>query len=242
MTVLAFRLHFDCVEPDAYYRSVNFWFRFEEDPMNGNDPHAKENPPKASPEVVAFAPFETTEYWNQITAQQKRNINLGGKAGVNQIGSAELNGGAQWDIAYERTYFDKGTAHPLTDGADFHNGVQWYLEQNKLQNSGVKPNLLVAMLLNRNTHPNGDGIPFAMSFDLRLGAGFWYDLKQGVLRFFRMGKLEDENVYFNPSLPPKSRGKEAKRMMEMVDRENLGDLCIDDMLVGLTKVPGLQPL
>jgi len=242
MTLLVFRLHFTCSDAAARYKSATVWFEFgnydEKDKGNESSTSAK-----ANPDVVAYGPFNKTARWDKVKAELKRKITLGGEAGVDYMANAKLNASGEWEISYPSSFFHQGTANPiLNDNTGITEGVEWNLKGKELPDNysqSIEPDLLIAILLKRNTLPGGEPIPFTGTFDMRLKAGLWEDISQGVQKIFVPWKLTDEAIYFNPAVPDHVYGEDGKRCLALVDRENLGTLASDEMLVGLCSFPGL---
>jgi hypothetical protein len=121
------------------------------------------------------------------------------------------------------------------------------MEQNQLTDYGVKPNFHLAVLLKRS-HTTADNkpIPFSGIFDMQTEAGFVHDFEQGARRLFRLGKPEDEAIYFDGKTDLVSGlNGEGERIRKKVDKEKLGELVQDGCLSKLFDVDtevGEKPL
>lgn len=80
-------------------------------------------------------------------------------------------------------------------------------------------------------------------------AGFIYDFEQGARRLFRLGKPEDEEIYFDSKTDLIS-GQQGERISKMIDKEKLGELVHNDRLnallemntaMGVEALEGLEP-
>ena len=238
MSLLVFRLQFSCTDSSSRYKtaSVSFDFGNYEDKASGQTD-------KATPNVVAYGPFNKTTRWNDVKADLKRNLNGGGEVGVDYMANAKMNAAVQWEISYQGKYFDEGSSYPIYDDKTaVTKGVEWHLKGKKLPDSAsqaIEPDLLVAVLLKRDSMPNGEGIPFTGTFNMRLEAGLLHDLQQGRRRFFVPWKPEDEAMNFDPSCADHVRGDDGNNCMKKIDKENLGKLASGNVLTALCEIPGL---
>ena len=111
---------------------------------------------------------------------------------------------------------------------------------------GIKPHFYVAVLLKRN-YTTGDTphpISFSGVFDLRIEAGFMNDLRDGMRRAFRLGRAEDEAVYYtgDPHKEDQTGGieNEGVSIRAKVDKNNLGKYRDQGELSKL--LPELEPM
>jgi hypothetical protein len=128
MSLLVFRLHFSCSDSSSRYKAATVWFDFGnyEDKDSGQTA-------KATPNVVAYGPFNKTKRWNEVKAELKRQLNAGGEIGVDHIANAKANAGGQWEISYQGKYFDEGSATPnYIDRTGITEGVQWDMKGKNL--------------------------------------------------------------------------------------------------------------
>lgn len=155
------------------------------------------------------------------------------------------------EVSYTRKHFARGTACCTADDKTGRvHGVEWYHEQNHLQNYGVEPYFHVAAVVKRRLDSNGNQIPFRGIFDMHVHAGFAHDFDQGLRRMFRLKKPEDEAIYFDPSRPePVANGRsgEGARMLEKIDLNNMGELAQPGRLTKVSErvgnvSSGLEPL
>ncbi|KAL6795509.1 hypothetical protein J3E68DRAFT_404480 [Trichoderma sp. SZMC 28012] len=245
MTLIVLGVNLSCHDRSSRFQSVKIRLQFDED-----DKRDPSDAFKAYPQVVAYAPFVQQERWNTTIANVKDNNGYGGKLGVNYFGQAEVSKNKSSEISYIRTHFDRGSADRLYDertGRIY--GVEWFCEQNKLENYGVMPNFHLAVLLERSHHEDR-AISFKAEFDMRTEAGFMHDFEQGLRRAFRRRKPEDDPVYFDPS-----KGKPdvygvagvGEQLLESIDIDNLGALAEGKLLSKLIdsvggSLPGLEPM
>jgi hypothetical protein len=263
MSLLVFDCHLSCSERKYRFQSARIWFQFGEDsfaPSTNNDA-------KASPEVVAYAPFAKTTKWNVTEAEIRRKLAGGGKVGVDYVAKVEGNLDGEKEVSSTRKHFDRGTCGPVLDEKSGKVvGTQWYMEQNDLQKYGVAPDFKLALLIKRTNQADGKGVNFQGVFDMRVEAGFQHDVDEGIRRFLRLYKPEDDPVYFDPDLDDHIRGSDAKKMVEsvkkdasggvlkdsagqeikIVRKDSLGELVDDGVLAGLLYseaglVSGLEP-
>ncbi|KAL6867030.1 hypothetical protein J3F83DRAFT_103199 [Trichoderma novae-zelandiae] len=245
MTLLILGVNLSCHDRDFRFQSVRIWLTFDED-----DKRDATSTLKASPRVVAFAPFVQQERWNFSVANITDSKTLGGSLGAAQFASAEVNGSRSHEISYTRKHFDRGCADRLYDEetGTFY-GIEWYCEQNKLQEYGVQPNFHLAVLLERSHDEEEKPIPFKAMFEMQIEAGFMHDLKQGLRRVFRLRKPEDDPVYFDPSREPSVRGLAGigQKLLQEIDIDNLGVLAEGKMLSKLLigaggSLSGFEPM
>jgi hypothetical protein len=223
MTLLVLGVNLTCHAKTFRYQSVRIWLGFHEDD--------KADPPpttKASPAVVAYAPFVVEERWNERKVNVKETRGPGATVGVDYVGKNEGNAIKGMEFSYMGEHFDKGTADRLIEketGRVY--GVEWYCEQNDLQKFGVKPHFHLAILLSRSHNEQNKPITFSAVLDMRIEAGFMHDINQGVRRAFRLRKPEDAPIYFDPSrVEPQVHGLQEKgaSLLEKVKKNKLGDL------------------
>ncbi|KAF2870616.1 hypothetical protein BDV95DRAFT_629208 [Massariosphaeria phaeospora] len=243
MTLIVFSCHLSCSATQYRYQSARMWLEFGEDAYLPKQDSA----PKASPEVVAYAPFARTEKWNETETQIRRKLAKGAKADVHHGATLGVNADHEREVSFTRKYFDKGTSDPIPDertGKEI--GRQWYLEQNKAQKYGVEPDFKIAVLLKRSHNANGEPIIFQSIFDMRVEAGLLHDIEEHTRRFYRLWKPEDDPVYYKPDADNHVRGPEGEKMMENVNVERLGELSKEGVLAGLLNnkaglTSGLEP-
>ncbi|PKK51115.1 hypothetical protein CI102_5915 [Trichoderma harzianum] len=226
MTLIVLGVKLSCHDRESRFQSVRISLRFGED-----DKRDQRDGFEACPQVVAYAPFVQDEYWN-ITEANVTDINgYGGKMGVDQVVQAEVSADKSSEISYTRRHFDRGTADRLYDKSTRRfSGVEWYCEQNKLQNYGVMPNFHLAVLVERSRH-HGKAISFKAEFDLQAEAGSRHDFKQCLRRAYRLLRPEDDPVYFDPS-------KEKPDVNGVGGVDNLGALAEGKLLSKLIDSAG----
>ena len=217
MSLMVFEFRLSYAARDNYIASVMTKFIFKDSEVGEGG---------ANPQVVAYAPFEREMRWNKTEAEVKAESHYDASIGVSYIASADAGGGGKRELLHQQRFFDRGQA-----GREFVNGkwdrVWWFLQQNDSQSHGVASTFNVAMLLKRSSDSAFQG-----TFEMRLEAGFWEDLKSGVKRFFR--KKEDDPINFDCQREPE--GRKWKKLGENIDRWNLGALAEDDELVKLVEV------
>ncbi|KAL2046275.1 hypothetical protein N7G274_001722 [Stereocaulon virgatum] len=225
LMVFDYKLHY--TKGDYYIRSVETEFVFDE--MTVSTALGGE---RANPEVLAYAPFEKELRWNETTADVKNERHGDAKVGGNYIATAEVSAGGAKEISHQQKYFDRGVAsRKYNNKSRRWDRVSWFLQQNGIQGHGVPSTFSVAILLRRASDPMYTG-----TFDLRVEAGLWENLKSGIRRFFR--KTEDDPVIFNPKRRPE--GSRLMKVQKDIDEEKLGALAKDDELIKLVKVWGLD--
>ena len=215
---------------DHYVKSVRTTFTFDEAAFPAE---SRGGEGRADPEVVAYAPFERLTTWNLTEADVKDQSHGDAKFGVNYMGvTAELSGGGQREASYKQKYFTQGQAsRQYNKRSRKWNTVFWFLQQNDSQGDGVPATFSVAVLLKRATNAN-----FMGTFDIRLEAGLWENLKSGTRRMF--GFEEDAPLNFDPE--SKENGTKWENYKEKIDQENLGALANNEELTKLVKVWGLD--
>ncbi|KAH7308588.1 hypothetical protein B0I35DRAFT_442252 [Stachybotrys elegans] len=224
MTLLVLGVQLNCHGRDFRFQSVTVRLEFGED-----DKADLPNAAPANAKVVAFAPWVQERRWNQSDASITDTKGGGAALGVEQMAKAELSATLERQIAYTRTHFDRGTASRLADERTGRvHGVEWYCEQNKLQNLGVEPYFLLAVLVERASA----AATFSATYNMRIEAGFMYDLRQGIRTAFRLRRPEDAPLYYDPSRPPQANGLEDKgiSLLAKVDPKNLGALAAGSQL------------
>jgi hypothetical protein len=80
MSLIVLGFHLSCSARKYRYQSVWVWLQF------GEDTAAKPSPlVRASPIVVAYAPFVKTARWNEASAEMRRKNVVGGTVGADYI-------------------------------------------------------------------------------------------------------------------------------------------------------------
>ncbi|KAI2472222.1 hypothetical protein F4781DRAFT_7745 [Annulohypoxylon bovei var. microspora] len=215
------------------------WFAFGED--------SKINPPneeKAAPEVVAFAPYVQQEMGEEDPEELEETNSLGVTVGAEQVGKVAVEGKREAKHSFTRKHFDRGTAELIVSD-DKAYGVNWYCEQNDLQKYGVKPHFYLAILLKRNyTTADKKPISFSGVFDMKIEAGSKHNITNGVRRAFRLGKPEDEAMYYsgNPESKVQVGGieNEGETIEAKVTKNELGKYMVKGELSKL--LPELEPI
>lgn len=245
MTLLILGVNLTCHAQDSRYQSVRIWLKFHED-----DKAVPPNAESASPTVVAYAPWVQEKLWGGSPENVKNRQEYTVTTGVEHIAKLEGSAMRGKESSVVRGHFDRGTADSLFDDrTDRIYGVEWYCEQNKKQNYGIQPYFHIAVLLDRSHTTAGEPITFKAVYDMEIEAGFRHGIEQGIRRIFRLGKPEDEPIYFDPSAQPIGRGKGFKilQKIETDYKDRLGDLAEDDLLTKLldpveARLPGLDPM
>jgi len=239
MTLLVFSVKLNCHSPKFRFQSVRMWLAFDEDD--------KADPPNtaelARPTVVGYAPFVRDEEWNASEESIAKTTSYGGELGASYVVSATVNTGRETERSHTRKHFDRGSADPMVDDEQRLYGVNWYTEQNKLQDYGVKPHFHLAVLLKRShTKSDNKPIPFRGVFDMQIEAGFSHDFQEGARRLFRLGKPEDEAVYFDPGREDMVAGLQGQgeAISKRVNKERMGDLVQGDHLSSLLVAQGAE--
>ncbi|KAL7950025.1 hypothetical protein V8C42DRAFT_309256 [Trichoderma barbatum] len=243
MTLIVLGVHLSCHGRNFRFQSLQIGLRFGED-----DQRDPANGVEACPQVVAYAPFVQEKRWNTTTANVNDSREYGGILGVNQFAQTDMRASRRVEVSYMRKHFGRGSAHRLYDDRTGRTyGVEWYCEQNKLDNYGVLPYFHLAVLLERSSH-HGGAIPFRAEFDMWTEAGFKHDIEQGLRRAFRLRK--DDPVYFDPSKEkPDVYGVAGvgEKLLENIRIDNLGALAEGQLLSKLidsagSSLVGLEPM
>jgi len=237
MTLIVVRFHLSCSTPNHRYKSVTLRFKFgENNVLNAST--------KSMPTVIAYAPFVETARFGETDVARAIRLTFEGTLGVNQMATAEATAGFKREEAYNRKYFNEGTANPIiNEDTGEMVGVKWYLEQNAKQNDGVSPDFRVAVLLERAVHQDGSQPQFIGTLDLETEAGLLEDFRQGARRLF--GLPEDDDVIFDPTLPGQGNGNIGKALLKAIEqyKDNMAVLAgDDDQLAGLCSVYGLHQI
>ncbi|KAN0069352.1 hypothetical protein V8E54_012367 [Elaphomyces granulatus] len=236
MTLIVVRFHLSCSTRNRRYKSVTLGFKFgEKNLLNVST--------KSKPTVIAYAPFVETARFGETDVARTIRQKLEGTLGVNQIATAEARAGFEREEAYNRKYFNEGTANPIiNEETNEMIGVKWYLEQNAKQNDGVTPDFRIAVLLQRAVHQDGSQPQFIGTLDLETEAGLLEDFRQGARRVF--GLPEDDDVIFDPTLPGQAYGTIGEALLKAVEqyKDNMAVLADDEQLAGLCSVYGLHPI
>ncbi|SPO03472.1 uncharacterized protein DNG_06155 [Cephalotrichum gorgonifer] len=242
MTLLIFSVKLNCHSSNFRFQSVRMWLAFDED-----NKAVPPNTEKASPAIVGYAPFVRDEMWNESSEDIVEKNAYGGELGVEHMAAAKANTSKEKERSYTRKHFDRGSADPLVDAEQ-----RLYMEQNKLTDYGVKPHFHLAVLLKRSHSQTDPAKPISFSgvFDMQAEAGFIHDFEQGARRLFRLGRQEDEAIYFDGETD-RVTGREGAKISQRVDKERLGELLEGDHLsklldgdeaVGEKMLEGLEPL
>ncbi|KAL1897941.1 hypothetical protein Sste5346_003793 [Sporothrix stenoceras] len=107
------------------------------------------------PVVVGWAPFATAEKSNMTKAEKTRirSMRAGLQAGASQA-KGTIEGTASSKRVWTKSYFDVNRSRPVsilgsTGESSNYNGVRWEMEHNRLAGEGVKPELLLCLLVTR---------------------------------------------------------------------------------------------
>ncbi|KAL7915822.1 hypothetical protein GGI35DRAFT_430747 [Trichoderma velutinum] len=151
MTLIVLGVNLSCHDRSSRFQSVEIRLRFGED-----DQRDPVDTVEACPQVVAYAPFVQEERWNTTAANVNDSREYGGRLGVNQFGDTEISASKKAEVSYMRKHFDRGSAYRLYDDRTGRiYGVEWYCEQNRLENYGVLPNSTWRFLLRDHTMGTG---------------------------------------------------------------------------------------
>jgi hypothetical protein len=83
---------------------------------------------------------------------------------------------------------------------------------------------------------------------MRIEAGFVHDFNDGIRRAFRLGRPEDEAIYYDPNKGVQEGGFDgtAQRLMASVEPNNLGKLMgkgdLSELLDPQGILSGLEPM
>ncbi|KAK4099056.1 hypothetical protein N658DRAFT_517658 [Parathielavia hyrcaniae] len=244
MSLIVLSVRLNCHAANFRIQSARMWFAFYED-----DKASPPNTEEAAPEVVTFAPFVEQKITN-VTPEVREVTNaFGGKLGPPET---FMSGGVEASRAvksgYTRQHFDRGTADCLVRDDRVY-GVNWFCEQNKLTKYGVNPHFHVAVLLKReHTKADNKAISFSGVFDMRIEAGLIHDFNNGIRRAFRLGKPEDEAIYYDPNQSAQTGGFEGvgQELKANVEENNLGKLAgkggLSRLLDPKQILSGLEPM
>jgi len=237
MTLIVVRFHLSCSTQSHRYKSVTLRFKFgEKNVLNAST--------KSMPTVVAYAPFVETARFGETDVARTIRLTLEGTLGVNQMASANATARAGREEAYNRKYFNEGTANPIiNENTGEMIGVKWYLEENAKQRDGVSPDFRIAVLLERAVHEDRSQPQFIGTLELETEAGLLEDFRQGARRLF--GLPEDDDIIFDPTLPGQANGTVGKAILKAIEqyKDNMAVLASDDeQLTGLCSVYGLHQI
>ncbi|KAI2615578.1 hypothetical protein GGS26DRAFT_597166 [Hypomontagnella submonticulosa] len=221
MTLVILSVSLDCHARDFRFQSVRMWLGFDED-HHAEPPNTEE----AAPEVVAYAPFVAPQSWDTSEEEVEKTSDVGGTAGAEYFAKADVEFKKEVKRSFTRSHFDRGSADWMVDDNQRTYGVNWYCEQNELQKFGVKPQFHIAVLLKRQHTKAGNPISFSGIFDMRTEAGFIHDFEEKRRRIFRLGKPEDEAMYYHPDMDDQLYGlnNAGEAIRSKIDKENLGKL------------------
>ncbi|KAI0390285.1 hypothetical protein F5Y17DRAFT_72011 [Xylariaceae sp. FL0594] len=180
---------------DSRIRHAKFEIRFK-DMDEGRSPPAK-------PQVEAWAPFSGETYrQNPVTVKRTNRttvgLDLGGGFGgfVNATGKAERERSAEWT----QTYWDKAQSIGLYDenrSNRTRNGVRWVIEANPRDTEGVPSNLVVGILLSRQSDA-----PYLASFEVKVTGATMDNLRTGIKRMFGQQPRSTQPYKIKPSAAP----------------------------------------
>lgn len=185
----------------------------------------------ASPDVIAYAPFDKEVRYNKTTVDErttaKKEVEISPEVEGFRVGKAAL--GEETESTHGQQYFDKGIA-----GRHFEEGrayvVYWNLMHNRSQNLGVSSGFRVAILVERKSN-----VKFQAKFDIVVKSGFGYSVEALKDKWLRKTAIDDP-IIFDPSkdIPGSFKG--------LYNKNKLGELKKRNRLNGLTHVWGLEPL
>jgi hypothetical protein len=226
----------------AVFTSVGTCFEFSDyQPRDGTG--GGNNVAKASPEVVAYAPFKEPKRFNESTVDQSKNTTPSAEfspqfagAGAGKIGYS-----SEKTVTHTQRCFDQGMAGRDYDGERPYR-VWWSLTQNRSQNLGISPKLRLAMLVERMSYAK-----FQAVFKIAPRGGLGYTLDELKEKWLRRTTYDDP-VIFDPQAPPMLGELEDELIaVEAVKREEdnsitagvFGKLKKRERLEGLSYVWGL---
>ncbi|KAF5482713.1 hypothetical protein CGCF413_v015643 [Colletotrichum fructicola] len=144
----------------------------------GNDAHTVG---AKRPIVAGWAPFATAEKSNKTTAKQthSRSMGAGLQAGA-MLAQGTFDGTVSNSRESSKSYFDVNRSRPVsvegtTGESSNYNGVRWELEHNHQAGEGVKPELMLYLLVTRE-----DDREYAVRITANVDAArpFWHNAKE----------------------------------------------------------------
>jgi len=182
---------------------------------------------RASPEVIAYAPFRRPRNFDKTEANKTHHSGLYGKLGASggaMPGTGEVGADFSSEETHLQQYFAKGAASiQYNDKTGLDDTVWWTLEQNKNQNLGVLPVFRVAVLLERSSLADFVGV-----FKMDVHGSFTHRLSQvgsSIDRFLRRFPVDDP-INFSPQKKPlqgKTDGISQHKLLSLVDDKGDGD-------------------
>ena len=229
MTLMVFDYRLIYTKREHFVKSIKTSFVFDEAAFPA-ETRSGEGP--ASPNVVAYAPFEKSMEWKKTEAEVKIQAHGDAKIGIDHGANAELSAGREREISHTQKFFTRGQA-----GRKFNNRTRkweevfWFMQQNESQKDGIPSTFSVAILLKRASNANFKG-----TFFIRAEAGRWADWKSNCQRMF--SKEEDDPVNFDPQ--SKEKGQKWETFKDKIPEDNLGLLMKDDKLTELVEIWGVD--
>lgn len=128
MSLIILSVSLNCHAKNFRFQSVRMWLAFGED--RGPKSSSTED---AAPEVVAYSPFVAPQDWNPSEENIEKTNATGVALGGEKYVKAEAECKQEIKRSYTRTHFDRGSADWMVDEDQKTYGVNWYCEQNDLQ-------------------------------------------------------------------------------------------------------------
>ena len=229
MTLMVFDYELHYTKKNHFVDSVKTEFKFGEVDSSIKGQAGQVSP---DPEVMAYAPFGTTKEWDESAADMEQKMSVNTSISGQFVGKADVGGSIDRKNQHEQKFFNRGEAsRELNNRTNKWDRVYWFLQQNDSQQRGVPPSFTVAILLKRASMSR-----FQMTFDIRLDAGLWENMKSRTKRFF--SRKEDDPVYFDPEKLP--TGTKWEKFKRDIKQDNLGALMEGDKLTNLVSVWGVE--
>lgn len=236
------------LEQQGRYTSVTTSFDFEpyvEDVLGLGD---QQKNPLDTPNVIAYAPFETNPLapaiqWDQSTAQESstHNPEVAIEPEVSGVKAGSIRYSYESSGSHEQRYFSQGLAGrhfmPAGPARNIAYHVWWNMQHNVSQASGLPPKFRTAMLVTRRVEAAES--KFLVRFNIAVRGGFGMRLSALADLFLRRNK-PDRPILFDPTTKPvgeKLDGLEPKDGVYV-----LGHLAKGRELLRLSGVWGLAPL
>lgn len=177
------------------------------------------------PEVVAWGPFRHPETWNRSTTQNTTTTSFKADLGITSgVPGPQVSGGTarETETSWEQVYFDKGSSTRLFNhSTEQPHGVRWSLTQNQKCQSGVDPEIRVAVLISRAQSSQ----PYLVTFRIATHRGTLGALmsKGQTLLGMRGGKEVRWRASPNPSNEDTCYD-EGRNILDAIDPNNLEQL------------------
>jgi hypothetical protein len=173
LTLFVLKLVLACNSSSRIKQAV-FNMHFEDLPQKGKKKANTDK--KVKPVIQAWAPFGEMVKTGQVDVDyentKRANFELGSEGGgVVGKGSAGMESKIKWT----EKYWESAHSYPTFGKDHTRTGVRWVLNANEKATQGLPPNIMVGILLSRQSDE-----PYLVNFDIKVTGRLLKDLLTGI--------------------------------------------------------------